>query len=433
MEERKIKKSTKHKNEMALRIGSVVLAVVIWIILSITMFPTISASVYEVPVKIDLSGTFAEENGLSVVKFDEDMTVDVKLSGMRYEIGNYSAKDLVASVDVKEVYSDGTYNLAINVKSAHGDDLNIVKVTPSTCSVKFDYKKTLEFPLEVEYSGISADEGYTLKTPSVDAESVTITGPENEIEKISKVAVKVKSGKLKLTENYSTENTELVLYSENGTVLNKDNLEFSQEKFKVTFQVYNSKKVDLTLNIKSPNENFDVSSIKYTIEPESITVYSGKDISDVDSINVGSVNLNEIDFEKEFEFDLTLDSDMINASGIDKVKVTFDKTGFTSRKFSIEQDKITILNKPAGKNVSVQNSKISDVTIFGPKDVMAKLKAEDIVAEYDMQSNNFENGNVEVNVNIYAKGYNNVWYVGESKNIVLNVADSPLMSLLNTY
>lgn len=433
MEERKVKKSTKRKNDMALRIASVVLAVVIWIILSITLFPTISTSVYEVPVKIDLTGTFAEENGLSVVKFDEDMTVDVRLSGMRYEIGNYSAKDLVASVDVKEVYSDGTYNLAINVKSAHGDDLNIVKVTPSTCNVKFDYKKSQEFPIEVEYSGISADEGYTLKAPTVDAESITITGPENEIEKIARVAVKVKSGKLKLTETYSTENTELVLYSSNDTVLSQENLEFSQENFKVTFQIYNSKTVDLTVNIKSPNDNFDTSVLNYTIEPANITIYSSKDISGIESINVGSIDLNEIDLEKEFEFDLTLDNDMTNASGVDKVKVIFDKTGFVSRKFTIEQDKISILNKPSGKNVTVQNAKITDITIIGPKDVMAKLTAQDIVAEYDMQSKNYENGNVEEQVNIYAKGYNNVWYCGEEKNIILNVSDSPLMNLINTY
>lgn len=433
MEERKVKKSTKHKNEMALRIGSVVLAVVIWIILSITMFPTISTSVYEVPVKIDLTGTFAEENGLSVVKFDEDMTVDVKLSGMRYEIGNYSAKDLVASVNVKEVYSDGTYNLAINVKSAHGDDLNVVSVSPATCNVKFDYKKTQEFPLEVEYSGISADEGYTLRTPTINEETVTITGPENEIEKIAKVAVKVKGGRLKLTETYTTENTELVLYSENGTVLKDDNLEFSHEQFKVTFQVYNSKTVPLTLNIKQTGDNFDISSLKYTIEPENITIYSSKAISDVQEVNVGTIDLNDIDFSEDFEFELSLDNDLINASGVDKVKVTFDKTGYASKNFSLSKENIILLNKPSGKTVSVETSRISDVTVFGPKSVVSKLKSEDIIAEYDMQGLKLENGNIEIPVNIYAKGYDTVWYAGDEKYIVVSVSEVVQNVMQNTF
>lgn len=432
MEERKVKKSTKHKNEMALRIGSIVLAVVIWIILSITLFPTISTSVYEVPVKIDLTGTFAEENGLSVVKFDEDMTVDVKLSGMRYEIGSYTAKDLVASVNVKEVYSDGTYNLAINVKSAHGDDLNIVSVSPSTCNVKFDYMKTQEFPLDVEYSGISADEGYTLRTPTIDEETVSITGPENEIEKIARVAVKVKGGRLKLTETYSTENVELVLYSENGSVLKNDNLEFSKEQFKVTFQVYNSKTVPLTFNIKQTGDNFDISSLKYTIEPESITINSSKDISDVTEVNVGTINLCDINFENDFEFELSLDNDLINASGVDKVKVTFDNTGYSSRTFTLTKDNIVLKNKPSGKTVSIETSKISDVKIYGPKAVVSKLTTEDIVAEYDMQELKVENGNISIPVNIYAKGYDNVWYAGGEKYIVVNVSETVQNALQST-
>lgn len=423
MEERKIKKSTKHKNDMALRIVSVVLAVIIWLILSITLFPNISTNVYEVPVKIDLSGTFAEENGLSVVKFDDDMTVDVKLSGMRYQVGNYSAKDLVASVDVKEVYSDGTYRLNINVKSAHGDDVNIVKVTPSTCSVKFDYNKSQDFPLEIEYGGISADEGYTLRTPTVDTDMITVTGPENEISKISRAVVRVMDSKLKLTETYTTDNTEIILYSNDNKILNKDNLEFSQEKFKVTFQVYNSKTVPLTLDIKEPGHNFDVSSLKYKIEPESITIYSAKDISGVESINVGSINLSDIDLEKEFEFDVSLDSDMINASGVDRVKVTFDKTDYISRKFSIGHENIRVLNKPNNKAVSVETTRITEVTVFGPRDAVLQLTEDRIIAEYDMQSASFENGKMEVAVNIYANGYDNVWYAGECKNIILNVSD----------
>lgn len=423
MEERKVKKSKKRKNDMMLRIVSVVLAVIIWIILSITMFPTIYTTVYDVPVKLDLNGTFAAENGLSAVNFDEDTTVDVTLSGMRYEIGNYGADDLVASVEVKDVYSDGTYNLAISVKSAHGDDFNIVQVSPATCKVKFDYNKSVEFPLDVEYSGISADEGYTLKTPKVEPETITITGPENEISRISRAVVKVNEDKLKLTETFSTEDTEIVLYSNSGRVIDNKNLEFSQDMFKVTFPVYMSKTVPFTLNVKQSGDKFDVSTLKYSFDPETITIHSSKDISSVESVNVGSLNLNEIVLDGEYEFDVVLENDLINASGVDKVKVTFDTSGFVSKSFTLDATNIKILNKPKDKIVSIGTAKISEVTFVGPPEIISKLTVKDIVAEYDMQHNNVENGNIEVEANVYANGYNTVWYSGDVKNIILNVSD----------
>lgn len=423
MEERKVKKSSKSKNNMMLKIFSVLLAVILWIILSITMFPTIYTTVYDVPVKLDISGTFADENGLSVVNFDEETTVDVKLSGMRYEIGNYSADDLVASVEVKDVYSDGTYDLAISVKSAHGDDFNIVKVTPSTCKVKFDYNKSQEFPVEVEYTGISADEGYVLKTPICEPETITVSGPENEISKINRAVILVKGDKLKLKETYSTDDTEIVLYSNDGDVIDSSEFEFSNESFKVTFPVVMSKTVPFSINVKQAGDRFDSSSLKFIFDPETINVQSTKDISLVERIDVGSVNLNEISLDSEFEFEVTLENEMINASGVDKVTAKLDSTGLVSKTFTIDRSNIRILNKPANKSITINTEKIKDVTLVGPEEIMSKLTNIDIIAEYSMQSHSIENGNVEVQADIYALGYDDVWYSGEVKHIIFNVAD----------
>lgn len=423
MEERKVKKSTKRKNEMMLRIISVVLAVIIWIILSITLFPTINTTVYDVPVKLDISGTFAEENGLSVVNFNQDTTVDVKISGMRYEIGSYDADDLIATVDVSEVYKPGTYNLDITVRSANGDNCSMVKVSPSTVKVKFDYNKSLEFPLEVEYTGISADEGYTLKAPVVSPETVTVTGSESEIAKINKAVIRVNDQKLKLTETYSTENTELVFYSNTGAELDSSNLTLSQESFKVTFPVYMSKTVPLTLDIKQTGSYFSTDTLNYTIYPETITIQSTKDISGIESINVGSLNLNEIDLDREYEFEITLESDLQNANGVEKAVVKFDGTGITSKTFTLESENIKILNAPSGKKVTVKTANLTDVVIMGPQADIEKLTADDIVVEYDMQSSEFENGNVEVTAIIYSPKFSRVWYSGDERNIILTVSN----------
>ena len=65
-----------------------------------------------------LDGTQAKEKGLSALNY-KDISVDVEIKGMNYEIGSYTAADLVATVNLDDVTKEGTYDLDIDVKSSH--------------------------------------------------------------------------------------------------------------------------------------------------------------------------------------------------------------------------------------------------------------------------------------------------------------------------
>lgn len=417
---KKIRRS-KLKNDMMLRIASVILAVVIWIILSITLFPTIYITVYDVPVKLEMTGSDAEATGLSAVNFSGEK-VNVQLSGMRYEIGDYKADDLVATLDLSNVTKNGTYDLNIVVKSVHDDKCNITSVSPSTVRVTFENIKSLELPAEVDYSGISAAEGYTLKTPTVSPENIKITGPEGEISKIERAVVKVEGNSQQLTETYTTSNTDIVLYTKDGAEVDKSNLAFAEEEYVVTFPVYMEKTVPFTLSIQQCPDNFDQSILKYSFDPENITVLSNGDISNLESKNAGYLYLNQIDLDTEFTFDIALDNGQINDSGIDKVTVKFDKTGFSSKNFTLSKSHIKLLNPIPGKNIEIRTEKISNVKIIGPADIIKDLKADDLVAEYDMEGSQLENGSYEANVRIYSPSQGKVWCCG-NYDIIISISD----------
>lgn len=406
---------------MVLRVVSVVLAVVIWIILSITLFPTIYITVYEVPVKLELTGSEADANGLSAVNFTS-AKVDVQLSGMRYEIGNYKADDLVATLDLSSVTKNGTYDLDVIVRSAHDDKCNVTSVSPSTVRVTFDNIKSIELPAEVDYSGISAAEGYTLKSPTVVPEKVKVTGPEGEISKIEKAVISVNGDYQHLTESFTTDDTQVALYNKDGVAVNQTNLTFSEEKYAVTFPIYMEKTVPFSLSIQQCPDNFDQSILKYSFDPETITILSSGDISDITSHNAGYVFLNQIDLEQAFSFDIELDNGQINDSGIDKVNVTFDKTGFASKNFTLTAEHIKVLDPIPGKKIEVRTEKIANVKMIGPAEDIKKLKASDLVAEYDMEGSQFENGSYQSSVRIYSPKVNTVWCVG-NYDIIIAVSD----------
>ena len=57
---------------------SVAIAIVLWFVISIAIYPTTPRTLHHVPLKVEIAGTSAEENGLSVIDYDvQDVTVQI--------------------------------------------------------------------------------------------------------------------------------------------------------------------------------------------------------------------------------------------------------------------------------------------------------------------------------------------------------------------
>ena len=84
-------------------ITSVAIAIVLWFVISIAIYPTTPRTLHHVPLKVEIAGTSAEENGLSVIDYDiKDVTVQI--CGMDLELEAMSAGELnirgkIASVE----------------------------------------------------------------------------------------------------------------------------------------------------------------------------------------------------------------------------------------------------------------------------------------------------------------------------------------------
>ena len=58
---------------------SVAIAIVLWFVISIAIYPTTPRTLHHVPLKVEIAGTSAEENGLSVIDYDvQDVTVQIE-------------------------------------------------------------------------------------------------------------------------------------------------------------------------------------------------------------------------------------------------------------------------------------------------------------------------------------------------------------------
>lgn len=399
------------KRDFPMKVGAVVIAIIIWFALSITMFPTVFMTIKDVPVTISLEGTTAEAQGLAITEFNEDTKVEVSISGMRYEIGSFTEEDLKATVDMSGVTQAGTYDLNINVTSSAAS-CSVTKVTPSTVRVKVDYIKQVTIPLQVRATSVSAEDGYSLGDAVVTPETITVRGPEKLVDSLG-YAVFAVDQKKKLSETYTTSDGKLYLYSNDNSLIDDSSFELDYDPISVTFPVYFMKTLKFSFDYQGAPDNFDTDILKYKLSQDSIDVMTANEsVLNQDVLHLGYINLSDINLEKSFTFDVNLDSGVSSPSGIRTVTVTFDPTGFVSKQFTIPESNIKMINVPANRTAELSTKAISEVTIYGPADVMETLTADDLIAEFDMQSTVLENGTYTRNVRIYAPQVDTVWCYG---------------------
>lgn len=406
------------EKKIVLKIFAVVLAIIIWLVLSLTLYPTIFKTVNNVPIKIDLAGTQAGRLGLSVVNKSID-TVNVTIKGLRYEIGNYSSDDLFATIDTSRVSEAGEYKLKLTINSNNDDSFTVSEISSSTITLKFDILSTIEMSLEVDTPNVSAAEGYSLVDPSADPSSVKITGPNDEISKITRAVVSYNEKKV-LSESVSVSTDNIVFYN-GDTVIESNNITTDNNEFRINLPIYMKKTLPFEVGIQGANSGFKTNTIKYTCNPEKIEILSpNSNIENQTTLHLGYLQLKDIYPGAKFSLPLTLESGQIDPSAIQKVEVTINKTGYSREVVALGSSNIKVINVASENSVKINTDSISNIKLFGPKSVISKIDSDDIVAELNLDAQTLKEGSYTKAVSIYAPKYSNVWAYG-TYNISIDV------------
>ena len=362
-----------------------------------------------------MNGTTAEEKGLTALNY-KDITVDVEIKGMNYEIGTYTENDLIATVNLDDVTKEGKYSLDIDVRSSHSTDrCTVVSVSPSKIDVDFDRitQKTIEVTPEAPL--ITAQEGYTLKETSVSPKEITVEGPKNELDRISRVTARIAKSK-KLGEDETIAADDIVFYDENDKKVDMNKITVKDsDSFKVNFVIYKKKQLNLKVNITGAPDDFDISSLPMILSQDSVSVITPHlDEPESEEVTLGNIALSSIDLSKTFSFNIPLATGEINTSGDDTVIVRFDDKGYKSATFTLDADNIELKSAPQSFVSEVDNARLPNVVLYGPEDVIDSLTDEDIHATV-LLSDVKSTGSYTKEAKIYAEGQDKVWSFGTNE------------------
>ncbi len=408
------------KNNLSLAICSVVIAIIAWLVISMTIYPSIPKTILDVPLDIDISGTAAAENGLSLISCNVE-SVDVKILGNRTEVGNLSSENLKARIVADNISTTGTKELKIEVVSNDPNVLiEVESITPSEATVVFDIYETIAIPVEPAIPNITFAEGKTKDESEFrcDPEVINITGPAAQLRQIKKcTAVSRKSAALDTS--YTLANDEIVLYTEDGTIIEQSPFKFDTTSFQIYVPVLTQKTVGLTLGISKAPSSFDKDSISFDYSVNSLTIASKTSkLEDIpDTIEIGKVLLSDLKpgFTQTYPIDL---ADYINLSNVDTVTVTLNDEGLASKTLYI--DNFEISNAPSNYDFEVITQR-TEITVVGPADIIESITSKDIIADVNLSNataDTIQGESFNHDVNYSCPNYDNVWVATQS-NVIL--------------
>ncbi|MDO4862698.1 MAG: CdaR family protein [Ruminococcus sp.] len=411
------------QSNLALAILSVIIAIFVWLIISLTQYPDSQKTIEHIPLSRDIKGSVAESNGLSIISSDVE-EVTVELLGSKLQVGNLNSENLEAYLDADSVTGVGTRTLTIKIRGASNINYEIKSVKPSTATVLFDKMDTREFKVEPQITNVSVVDGKAVDQNDItcDPSVVRITGPSSQLDKISKCYA-VSNKELSLDSTYLVSADELQLYTEDNALIDQSSLKFSETHFDITVPVVTQKEVELFVSIIDAPENFDTSIIKFSLSADSVLLACNNSQTEIpDRLDIGKVSLSELKqgFSKMFLLSSRLEgTELENVSNLEAVTVTFNEDDFAQKPLVLDKSRINLSNEPDKSNYTYEvKTPRMEITLMGPADVLEDITPEDIVVDIDLLNANITSDTFSWNAKFSCKN-DKVWVATNSKVTVM--------------
>lgn len=430
----KLNKKNLFTNSKFLLLLSFVLACIFWVAFASASDEESTTVVSEIPVTIELSEE-AQSDGLKVYR-GGDTKVTVQIKGNRLTVGSITSGDIqVVAQNTSSINVANTYALSLSAKKVGiKSDYEIVSVTPSVINITVDKEREQNFDISknidttavtVPVSKNSDITGYYLSQPVISQDTVTVTGPEQEVKKISKVQVSdTITGEQK--ENI-VKTLDIQLLDSDGELIESDLLSVTPTKVDVTIQILQEKEIPVVSSFANVPSGIDIDKIS-SVTPSKITIASTEDVlKDLTKITLDPIDFNSLDpTTTQLTRNITLPAGCMNLSDEQQAKVSFDLSEYTSTVVTISD--IELKNVPSGYTAQVATKSIN-VSIAGPKDVISEITEEDISATVDLSTlaDGFE-GSQEMPVIIGMSQLNKCWCFNSKNTVTVSVKKASLIT-----
>ena len=384
------------KYDLLTLVISFVLAVGLWCYVMNQENPTRSLEYRNINVQLQGADDLYNTYNLSVIEGAES-TVDVRVSAQTSRLANLTASQIKVVANLSDsISTPGTYDLAYEVILPESG-MTCTESNPSTVSVTVDRIETKTVPVEVEISGESPKE-YKIGEPELQTDTVSITGPENELDRVAKAVVELDAKNLK--QSISDVSSEYTLVDSNGSSIDMTNISREATRVKVSVPVLRVREVPLTVSL-TPEDDIESKNASVKLSSDTVKIQGDPDaVGAITSIEVGSININNAENGDSFTFAITPPTGITLADGQESsVRAVLSMDSTEQRKFEVTNITVNDTAESGAKTVELQTQKLA-VMLVGTKKTLDQLDSSQIHVEAQVDSSELTAGKHKVGVTI---------------------------------
>lgn len=362
-----------------LKILSLVVAFLFWLVILNITDPTTSRTFYNIPVQVLNENVITSVNQVYEIESGDKVQVTVK--GKRSFVETLTSSDFEATADLSDLSKVNAVSIAVKLKRVPASSVE-VDWGNAVMKVKLEKRVSQKFKVQIEHQG-ELSEGYELGDMVARPNIVEVSCGESKFKKIDHVGVVVAlNGE---SEDFERKYSP-ILYDEDGEILDSSNVTFSNDTVTVSTTVMQTKEIPVYVNVTgTPADGYQLVQTDY--QPQTIRI-SGK--SDALKKNVSVKIPLDIEnakktVEKEVALSDYLTQDVAIVGDITTVSVRCDIEKNGRRSFVMTSADIAVKNLPTDCTMDFTDSDTKyKVTVSGDEQALKNLTLNDLGAYVDL-------------------------------------------------
>lgn len=382
-------------NNILLKIVSVAIAVMFWLVVVNVDDPIIKTQIPGVVVQVQNEAYIESGGKMSMIEEGQNV-ITVEVTGKRSIVDKLTEEDLVATADLKQIVNMNTEPIMVPI-TVNCSELKSADLIPNprNLSVDIDEIMTQEYIVTVASGEGQPGKGYEIGTLSADPDKIKITGPQSLVRKIDKVVATVDPTNIK------EDTTKLVGLE----IIDRNQEKFSENK--MGYLKYDTSVPEVSVSVDlwairndvaikggyvgSPADGYKVDKISFT--PGHISVAGSEEALKVLAAAGNSIQVPDgtIDVTgKKADFETKVNIEQLLPDGIKLTKDTSDTAiaavnilSQDSKEYSIPTTSITGQNVQNGLQLVYETEKVQ-IRIRENGRELEQLKESDIRASVDL-------------------------------------------------
>ena len=351
-------------HNLSLKMLSLLVALVVWLIIINIEDPTISKNIIGIPVQVINENAISEAGKCYVL--DDTDSVDIRVRGPKSVIDKVKESDFKAVADLSkysitnsvpvEVKFDSSRDFSIEPEIIYGESNNI--------NILLDDFVTQSYDVDTVIKG-NVNDGYYISKDEIQLndKKIKISGPETLINEVNRVSVTIDVSDIK---EETTVMASVKAYDAYGAIIESDRMIYNRDTINATVKPLIKKDIPIKVITKGKaKKNYKENNIKSSVE--SISIAGNRDSVNAMGVITLEVDISDTNKKITKKFDLTkyISSTVKLISSRSETEVTIDFEKLVTKNIRFKSSDINFINIKQGLLNKFDKDKTLSVKIRG--------------------------------------------------------------------